>query len=135
MTAASLARSLIVQARQRFDYLAAPFKDGAFHIVVREAQECSELALKGLLRVHGIEPPHTHELSALLKTHRARLEQSNVQVDPLCDASIALRRDRELSFYGDVDFIPTESYSRAQAESAIAGAKLCVESAESALHG
>ena len=30
-----------------------------------------------------------------------------------------LRKERELSFYGDIDFIPTEQYVQADAERAI----------------
>jgi hypothetical protein len=33
--------------------------------------------------------------------------------------SKALRRDRELSFYGDIDFIPSEEYTAADSERAI----------------
>jgi hypothetical protein len=33
-----------------------------------------------------------------------------------------LRKEREFSFYGELDFIPTEQYSRADAERAYADA-------------
>jgi hypothetical protein len=37
--------------------------------------------------------------------------------DRLADISRRLREEREISFYGDDDFIPTEEYSRTEAES------------------
>jgi HEPN domain-containing protein len=35
--------------------------------------------------------------------------------------SKALRRDRELSFYGDADVVPLEYYERSDADAALAG--------------
>ena len=57
MTNASLAQSDLVKSRHRLKILAVLMDDGAFSDVVREAQEVVELALKGMLRQVGIEPP------------------------------------------------------------------------------
>ena len=40
----------------------------------------------------------------------------------LAEISRWLRKEREFAFYGDIDFIPTEEYSLADAERAIADA-------------
>lgn len=40
-----------------------------------------------------------------------------------------LRKEREFAFYGDVDFIPTEEYTEADARKAINGAELVVKMA------
>ena len=40
-----------------------------------------------------------------------------------------LRKEREFSFYGDIDFIPTERYDRDDADRAIADAVFVVETA------
>ena len=37
---------------------------------VRESQEVVELALKGLLRVSGIEPPRIHDVSEVLMAEK-----------------------------------------------------------------
>ncbi len=135
MTAESLARSLIQQARQRLRILALAEAEGTWHIVVREAQECVELALKGLLRVVGVEPPKLHNIGGFLIKHRQRISPQRLQldIDRLAQISDQLQKERERSFYGDVDFIPQEHYSREQAEAAIADATYCVEQAEAAL--
>ncbi len=135
MTAESLARSLIHQARQRLDLLPYAMKTGAWHIVIREAQECVELALKGLLRSCGLEPPKIHYLGSFLLENRDRIarERANLSVEKLAQISNRLHKERELSFYGDVDFLPDEAYTEAQAEDAIRDATFCVEQAERAL--
>jgi hypothetical protein len=48
------------------------------------------------------------------------------EVDELAVISKALRKERELAFYGDVDFIPTDEYSLADAEKAKVGAEKVV---------
>jgi HEPN domain-containing protein len=45
----------------------------------------------------------------------------------LAQISRWLRKERELSFYGDIDFIPTEEYTIEDANEAIYGAKKTVE--------
>jgi len=37
-----------------------------------------------------------------------------------------LRKERELAFYGDIDFIPTEEYTRTDAKNAIVDARFVV---------
>lgn len=135
MTAVSLAQSLIHQARERLELLPFAMERKAWNIVVREAQECVELALRGLLRTCGIEPPKIHDVGSLLLIHRTKLEVPGGALDPerLAKISKGLRKDRELSFYGEVDFIPTESYTDEQARQALADATFSVEQAESAL--
>ena len=41
------------------------------------------------------------------------------EVERLAGVSAALRKDRELSFYGDIDFIPTEHYTREHPQRAL----------------
>ncbi len=84
--------------------------------VVREAQELVELALKGMLRAVGVEPPKVHDVGSLLVEHTT-LFVPDVRDDLPRAAAVSkrLRRDRELAFYGDVDFIPTEQYTSADA--------------------
>ena len=46
------------------------------------------------------------------------------EVERLARISVALRKDRELYFYGDIDFIPTEQYTREHARQALAAASV-----------
>ncbi len=51
----------------------------------------------------------------------------------LIDASSWLRKEREFSFYGDIDFIPTERYTRDDAERAMSAARLAAKAAASVI--
>ena len=95
--------------------------------VVRESQEVVELALKGLLRAHGVEPPRIHDVSEVLLAERRRFPDSvQKQLDELASISRELRRDRELAFYGAEDLTPSGFYSRSDAERAREGARRTV---------
>lgn len=134
MTNTSLAQSYLIKARYRLKVLDVLMADEAFSDVVREAQEVVELSLKGMLREVGIEPPKWHDVGQLLEDHRGRLP---VQVLPdlplLVGASAWLRKEREFSFYGDIDFILTERYSRDDAERAVSAAQSAVNAASAVI--
>lgn len=84
-----------------------------------------------MLRQAGVEPPKWHDVGQALKEYQARFpEQAAAQVERLAEISAWLRKEREFSFYGDVDFIPTEEYTRADALRAIADAQFVVSVAE-----
>lgn len=128
MSTDELAKSMLLQARQRLKVLPILLEDGAFSVVMRESQEVVELCLKGLLRVCGIEPPKIHDVGKHLLANEERLSQLGVtDIDQLAAKSLQLRKERELSFYGDADFIPTEAYDYIQAEAALGMARFCVE--------
>ena len=131
MTNRNLARSYVDKARKRLKALAVLKDEGAHSDVVREAQELVELALKGMLRSAGIEPPKLHDVGALLVEHATKFpEDERGSLPRAAEISKRLRRERELSFYGDLDFIPTEEYSAADAERAYGEAASIVELAE-----
>jgi HEPN domain-containing protein len=116
VTSGSLARSYLEKARVRLKALAVLRDEGGYSDVVREAQELVELALKGTLRAVGIEPPKFHDVGGLLVEHRAKFPREvGDQLDRAAQISKRLRRERELAFYGDIDFVPTEEYSAVDA--------------------
>jgi HEPN domain-containing protein len=128
VTNSTLAQSYLVKARSRLKILAVLLDDQNYSDVVREGQEIVELALKGMLRQIGVEPPHIHDVGGLLKSHRNRFPSDvREQIDALASGSAWLRKEREFSFYGDIDFIPTEQYGRPEADRAVAEATLAVE--------
>ncbi len=124
MTSVTLARSYFDKARKRLRALTVLLEDEAYSDVVREAQELVELALKGMLRFIGVEPPKQHDVGRLLLDHRDRLPLAVAQgAERLADISHRLRKEREFAFYGDEDFIPTEEYTRDEAAAAVQDAR------------
>jgi HEPN domain-containing protein len=130
MTNSSLARSYLKKAIARHELLSILQDKRAYSDVVREAQEIVELALKGILRQVGIEPPKWHDVGGLLLEHRVRFEERvGFRIPRLAEASEWLRGERELSFYGDIDFIPTEQYTREDGLRAISEAGFALQTA------
>ena len=120
MTNTSLAQSYLIKARVRLEVLEVYLDKEAYSDVVREAQEVVELALKGMLRQVGMEPPHWHDVGRFVREHRDRFPGvTDTGIERLAAVSTALRKERELAFYGAIDFIPTDEYSREQAEQAL----------------
>ncbi len=131
MTNHSLARSYLQKALVRLKVLQLLFDEDAFSDVIREAQETVELALKGMLRQIGVEPPKWHDVGNILIEHRQRLPRDvEAHVERLKNISAWLRKEREFSLYGDIDFIPTEEYNEADARRAIDDAQYVVSMAE-----
>lgn len=127
MTNGALAASYLAKATLRLDILPVLFGGEGYSDVVREAQEIVELALKGMLRQAGVEAPHWHDVGDVLREHAGRFPTvTPATIDDLAELSAWLRENRELSFYGDDDFIPTERYIREDAQRAIDGARLAV---------
>lgn len=131
MTNTSLAQSYLAKAKVRLKALFVLEEEGAYSDVVREAQEIVELALKGMLRQVGVEPPKWHDVGRMLLEHAARFSDKVVpELAELAEISGWLRKEREFSFYGDIDFIPTEQYGPAEAARAMEGARRAVSAAE-----
>jgi len=127
MNTKSLAESYLKKAVDRLDILDLLFKKGAFSDVIRESQEIVELSLKGMLRSIGVEPPKIHDVGGLLLEHEEKFPKDIAKhLSRLADISKRLRKERELAFYGDIDFIPTEEYTEDDAEEAIRDARLVV---------
>lgn len=123
MTADELARDYFRRARVRRRVLDLLFQAGEYADVVREAQELVELALKGMLRHVGVDPPKWHDVGEIL------LDQQDLMPAPvrptlpaLARLSRRLRKDREIAFYGEIDMIPGQSYDEAAARQALADA-------------
>lgn len=128
MTTEGLSKSYLVRAKKRLKILDVLFQEEVYSDVVREAQEIVELALKGLLRYAGIEPPKWHDVSSILNENKSLLSSSIVKNLPrMTRISKRLRKERELAFYGDEDFIPTEEYDAKDARAAIRDAGFVVK--------
>jgi HEPN domain-containing protein len=119
VTNESLVASYIKKCQTRLKALALLRDEGDHSDVVREAQELVELALKAVLRAAGVEPPKFHDVGDLVVQHASRFPPGVRDSLPRAAAiSSGLRRQRELAFYGDIDFIPTEQYTEAEGRQA-----------------
>lgn len=120
MTTEDLARSYLFKAEKRLKILDLLLKEKDYSDVIREAQEAVELSLKAMLRAVGIEPSKINDVSPLIIEHGKRFKGIPVaKIRRLARISKELRKERELAFYGDIDFIPTEEYTKADALKAI----------------
>jgi hypothetical protein len=129
-----LAKSYLRKARARVRVLEVLAEQAAWSDVVREAQELVELALKAMLRRVGVDPPKWHDVGSLLLTHSELFSEGlRSDLPRLAEISKWLRKEREFAFYGDIDFIPTEEYGRAEAERAIEDARWALARAETML--
>ena len=126
----TLAQSYLIKATKRLRVLDVLMEEEAYSDVVREAQEMVELALKGILRHIGVEPPKQHDVGGLILEYQERLPSTVAKkAERLARISKWLRKEREFAFYGDVDFIPTAEYSREDGEKAVRDAVYVVEAA------
>lgn len=124
-----LATDYVQRAVVRLRALDVLFDARSWADVVREAQEIVELALKGLLRSHGVEAPRIHDVSDVLMAEHDRFPESiRAALPRMAAISRDLRRDRELAFYGAEDLTPSAFYSEEDAVRARDGARLVTES-------
>jgi HEPN domain-containing protein len=106
-----LAADHVRRAAVRLRALDVLFDSSSWADVVRESQEVVELALKGLLRACGVDPPRIHDVADVLEAERDRLPKDLMpHLERLTSVSRALRRDRELAFYGAEDLTPSSFY-------------------------
>jgi HEPN domain-containing protein len=127
MTNDNLAKSYFIKAEKRLKILDILLNEEDYSDVVREAQEIVELSLKGMLRFVGVEPPKYHDVGPLIVEYKERFKGiSSEEIMKIARISRKLRKERELAFYGDIDFIPTEEYTLDDANEAIEGANYVV---------
>jgi HEPN domain-containing protein len=119
MRSPDLAADYVRRAKARLAAVDALFAGESWADVVRESQEVVELALKGLLRSVGIEPPRIHDVSDVLMAEKQRFDKAMQRdLETLAAGSRTLRRDRELAFYGAEDLTPSGFYTKEDAASA-----------------
>jgi HEPN domain-containing protein len=131
MTNISLAQSYLIKAVKRLKVLEVLMAEQAYSDVIREAQEIVELSQKAMLRQVGIDPPKWHDVGSILLENSDFFPKSQRKyLKRLAEISKWLRKERELSFYGDIDFIPTEEYSVSDAKRAVRDALFTVNAAK-----
>ena len=124
----ALAADHVRRAEARLLSLDVLYEAESWADVVRESQEVVELALKGLLRAAGVDPPWVHDVADVLEAERHPLPAALAgDLERLAAASRGLRRDRELAFDGAEDLTPSEFYREPDAAAACDTARLVVE--------
>lgn len=128
-----MAENFIRQSRVRLRYAEKALEEGEYPYVIRQSQESVELALKGVLRLVGIEPPKWHDVGPILREHVDRFpEWFRENIDEVAGISRELRREREPSMYGDEETMTPsyKLYSRRDAEKALTNARKVLELCE-----
>ena len=98
----TIAYSYISQAEERVVLAKLEYERKKYNITVRLCQEAVELALKACLRLVNIEPPKFHDVGPLLKANAEKFpEWFRQKIDVFASYSRSLRKERELSMYGD----------------------------------
>lgn len=130
MNNVEIARSYLRQAEERIKHAEEALRGGNYAFTIRQSQEAVELALKGVLRLMGIEPPKWHDVGPVIKRHRDLFpEWFKARIDEIASISRKLRREREPSMYGDEETgaPPDQLYSLMDAEEAFHSAKTVLE--------
>lgn len=95
---------LMARAKNRLRDAERSGKEGRYPEAVRYSQECSELALKGCLRLLGIEYPKSHDVGNVLIRYRERFPiWFRTSIDEIAGFSHDLFAVRGLAMYGDED--------------------------------
>lgn len=123
MTNPKLEIDYVTRAGHRLEALRVLMTRGAHADVMREAQEIIELCLKALLRASGVTVPQIHDVGAIVVREADRLPLAvRSHAARMAEISKALRKDREIAFYGTEDLIPSEFYTETDAARAFADA-------------
>ena len=102
MTSSRMGRLYVEEAASRMALVRLAVERGLRATVVREAQECVELFLKGALRLAAVEPTRTHDVAEPLRRESARFPAwFRPEVDRLAAISTEMAGDRGIAFYGD----------------------------------
>lgn len=121
MTNWEFAIAYFEQAESIYREVLEHHKNGEWHLVMRRAQECVELILKGFLRRAGIEVPKLHDVGNIIRAEKKRLPSKLVKnLQRIISMSRRLRQERETSFYGDEEqeLPPSALYTQIDADQA-----------------
>jgi HEPN domain-containing protein len=108
------------------------FRDGHYHRTIRKCQEAVELALKGLLRLQGIEYPKSHKIGKVL-IGALNNEVDNNFLQRAVNLSDLLADIREPSFYGSNEGLASDLFDREDAEDILKEARFVINFVNDAL--
>lgn len=126
MTSDLMAESYIDWARDSFEEVERAFNKGKHHIAVRRAQECIELAMKGVFRLLTIEFPKEHDVSKVMSDISPKLpDWFQKEVNKVSAIVKKLAEDRGPAMYGDERHLkpPGEIFKKEDGERALDDSK------------
>ncbi|MEJ5283719.1 MAG: HEPN domain-containing protein [Brevinematales bacterium] len=127
----ALAKDYFKRAKIRFNVLQTYMKERDYADVIRESQEIVELIQKALLINMEIDPPKWHDVIDIIIENIEKIPvKFHSEIKNLVTSSKWLRREREISFYGDMDYLPLSDYSEDDAIKAIETAERFIKIAE-----
>jgi len=131
MISKELAQDYIKRAKLRFKVINEFLKEKDYADVIRICQEIVELAQKSILIKININPPKWHDVIDIILENKEKLpEDVSNELAKIRKDSKWLRSQREIAFYGDIDFIPTKDYTIKDAQRAISIAGKFLEISE-----
>ncbi len=136
MTNRGMAGSHLAQSEEIWKEAESLLHRGVWNLVVRRSQEAVELALKAALRSVGVEVPRLHDVGVLVKEQSGKFPGAFTRdIDKIASISRRLRREREISFYGDdeMDVPPEQIYAELDAREALEEARFVLERCKSTL--
>lgn len=120
----TLSMDYMLKAKARLKILPILYDEKDYPDVVRVSQEIVELSLKAILRHIGIDPPKWHDVGGILLDNIDVLPTGlEIDWDEIAQISKWLRKEREMAFYGAVDYIPMLEYNENIAQKAMDDAK------------
>lgn len=124
MTNREFGRAYIEDARVILAEAAASLEQGHFHRTVRKCQESVEMALKGLLRVAGIEYPKAHRVGRVLLESAVAQVVSPERLRDIARMADELADAREEAFYGSESSSAVDLFTRDDAVDALRKGKV-----------
>ncbi len=121
-----LAKEYLERCKKRLKAIKLLYREKSYADVVRESQEIVELCGKGILRCAGIDPPKWHDVGDIVMDLAEKYKNFKKEFKKYSKISKWLRKERELAFYGELDFIPSEEYKEKDAKKAIEGAEFSI---------
>jgi HEPN domain-containing protein len=123
-----LAEDYIKRAKLKFRIINEFLEEKDYADVIRTSQEIVELVQNAILIRINISPTKWHDVIDIILENRDKLPENIATVlIRIRKDSKWLRSQREIAFYGDVDFIPTKDYTLKDASKAISIARRFLE--------
>jgi hypothetical protein len=115
-------RSYVEDAKIILEEAEESFNKGYNHRAIRKCQESVELALKGILRVVGIEYPKSHRIGVVLKDSALKEKLEEGTLEKIITIADRLADEREIAFYGLDTSSAKDMFDEDDASEAIADA-------------
>jgi HEPN domain-containing protein len=118
----SAGRSYVEDAKIILEEAEESFNKGHNHRAIRKCQESVELALKGILRIVGIEHFKSHRIGKTLQDSVLKEKIDEKTMEKIIEIASRLADEREIAFYGSDTSSAKDMFDEDDASEAIADA-------------